>query len=71
MQLAAWQLGVVSCLGTVWETEKARTLLGLPGDLQVDLLVAFGYPRPEDAESRPGRKGGRRRLDDVVRWERW
>ena len=71
MQLAAWELGVVSCLGTVWETEKARALLGLPGDLQVDLLVAFGYPRPEDAEPRPGRKGGRRRLDDVVRWERW
>ena len=71
MQLAAWELGVVSCLGTVWEPEKARTLLGLPGDRQVDLLVAFGYPLREDAEPRRGRKGGRRDLDDVVRWERW
>ena len=71
MQLAAWELGVVSCLGTVWEPEKARALLGLPGDRQVDLLVAFGYPLCEDAEPRRGQKGGRRDLDDVVRWERW
>ena len=71
MQLAAWDLGVVSCLGTVWEPEKAHALLGLPGDRQVHLLVAFGYPRPEDAEPRRGRKGGRRHLDEVVRWERW
>ena len=71
MQLAAWELGVVSCLGTVRETDKARAVLGLPGERQVDLLVAFGYPLPEDAEPRPGRKGGRRLLDDVVRWERW
>ena len=71
MQLAAWELGVVSCLGTVWEPEKARALLDLPSDRHLDLLVAFGYPRPEDARPRQGRKGGRRRLDDVVRWDRW
>ena len=71
MQLAAWELGVVSCLGTVWEPEKVRTLLGFPGDRCVDLMVAFGHPRPEDAEPRRGRKGGRRNLDDVVRWNRW
>ncbi len=71
MQLAAWELGVVSCLGTVWEPGKAGALLGLPEDRQVDLVVAFGHPLPEDARPRPGRTGGRRPLDDVVRWERW
>ena len=71
MQLAAWELGVVSCLGTVYELEKARTLLGFPRDRHLHLVVAFGYPGPEDERPRPGRKGGRRRLDDVVRWERW
>ena len=71
MQLAAWELGVVSCLGTVWEPGKAGALLGLPDGRQVDLLVAFGYPLSEDARPRQGRKGGRRELDDVVRWERW
>ena len=71
MQLAAWELGVVSCLGTVWEIEKVRALLGYPRDRDVHLVVVFGYPLPEDAQLRLGRKGGRRRLDDVVRWERW
>ena len=71
MQLAAWELGVVSCLGTVWEIEKARALLGFPRDRQLHLIVAFGYPLPEDAQPRRGRKGGRKGLDDVVRWERW
>ena len=71
MQLAAWELGVVSCLGTVYELEKARALLGIPEDLHVHLVVAFGYPLPEDAQPRSGRKGGRKTLDDIVRWERW
>ena len=71
MQLAAWELGVVSCLGTVYELEKARALLGFPRDRHLHLVVAFGYPLPTDAEPRPGRKGGRRHMEDVVRWERW
>ena len=71
MQLAAWELGVVSCLGTVYELEKARALLGFPRDRHLHLVVAFGYPGPEDAQPRAGRRGGRRQLDDVVRWERW
>ena len=71
MQLAAWELGVVSCLGTIWEVDKVRDLLGYPRDLEINLVVAFGYPRPEDARPRQGRKGGRRSLDDVVRWDRW
>ena len=71
MQLAAWELGVVSCLGTVYELEKARALLGFPRDRHLHLVVAFGYPLSEDAEPRAGRKGGRRHMEDVVRWERW
>ena len=71
MQLAAWELGVVSCLGTFYELEKARALLGLPRDRHLHLVVAFGWPRSEDARPRPGRKGGRRRLEEIVRWERW
>ena len=71
MQLAAWELGVVSCLGTVYELEKARALLGFPRDRHLHLVVAFGYPLPGDAGPRSGRKGGRRHLDEVIRWERW
>jgi len=71
MQLAALERGVVSCLGTVWEGDKARQVLGLPDDIQVHFLIGFGLPRPEDAAPRPLRKGGRRALDEVLHWDRW
>ena len=71
MQLAAWELGVVSCLATVYELEKARDVLGFPQDKHLHVAIAFGYPSPGDAEPRPGRKGGRRVLEDIVRWDAW
>jgi len=71
MQLAAWELGVVSCLATVYEYEQARRMLEFPDDMHLHLAVAFGYPEPVDAEPRAGRKGGRRTLDDIVHWDRW
>lgn len=71
MQLAAWELGVVSCLGTVYELEKARRVLAFPNDMHLHLVVAFGFPLPADAEPRQGRRGGRRDLDDIVHWDRW
>ena len=71
MQLAAWELGVVSCLGTVYELDKARRVLGFPDDMHLHLAIAFGYPRPEDAEPRAGRKGGRHTLDGIVHWDQW
>lgn len=72
MQLAAWELGVVSCLATVHELDKARRVLGLPSDKHLHIAIAFGYPLVEaDAKPRTGRRGGRRFLDEVVRWDRW
>lgn len=71
MQLAAWELGVVSCLATVYELEKARRLLEFPDDMHLHLAIAFGYPNPADAEPRAGRKGGRRTLENTVHWDHW
>ncbi len=71
MQLAAWALGVVSCLATVYELEKAREILQFPQDRHLHIAIAFGYPQPEDAAPRAGRRGGRRTLDQVVHWDRW
>jgi nitroreductase len=71
MQLAAWELGVVSCLATIWESEQARNILEFPDDMHLRLAIAFGYPTPEDAKPRAARKGGRRTLEDTVRWDRW
>ena len=71
MQLVAWELGVVSCLGTVYELEKARRMLDFPKDRHVHIAIGFGYPLSGDAKPAPGRKDGRRRLDEVVHWDVW
>ena len=68
MQLAAWEHGVGSCLATFWEPDKAKALLGVPPDRQLTMALSFGYPAEKPAKPRAG---GRRRLEDVVRWEKW
>lgn len=71
MQLAAWEMGIGSCLGTIYEPEKARALLGFPDDLHIRIAISFGYPLDEETIQRPPEQGGRRPLDEVVHWERW
>lgn len=69
MQLAAQEVGVGSCLGTIYKPDEVRDLLGFPDDLQARLLISFGYPAPDQ---RPGSgKDGRRDFEEVVHWERW
>jgi nitroreductase len=69
MQLAALEVGVASCLGTIYKVDEARALLGFPADWQARLLISFGYPA--DETPRPPQKGKRRVFDDVVHWETW
>src|SRR5512140_625198 len=47
MQLAAWELGVGSCIASIYEPEKARSILGYPGDRYLDIALSFGYPAEE------------------------
>lgn len=71
MQLAAWELGVGSCLATVYEPDKAAEFLGLPPDRQARIALSFGRPAdPALLHSAP-RRGGRRPLAETVHWERW
>ena len=71
MQLAAWEKGVVSCLATIYELDKARHILGFGQDRHLHIAIAFGFPVPGEAMRRAARKGGRRGLDNVVHWDRW
>lgn len=72
MILAAWELGIGSCMGTIYDPEAARAALGIPADKDVPWLISFGYPHPDaDPRQRPPRAGGRRMLGEVVRWEHW
>ncbi|HMA38390.1 MAG TPA: nitroreductase family protein [Chloroflexia bacterium] len=71
MQLAAWELGIGSCIAAMWEPDKARAILGIPAGHHFDLAISFGYPAPRPDQPAGLRKGGRRSLDEVVRWEHW
>jgi nitroreductase len=68
MMLAAWELGVGSCIASIYDADKARALLGVPADRHFEVALSFGYPA---ADWQPTKMGGRRPLEDVVRWERW
>jgi nitroreductase len=71
MQLAAWEMGVGSCLATIYEPEKARQLLGFPENMLVRIAISFGYPSEDSQLTGSPKKGGRRSLDEIVHWERW
>ncbi len=69
MQLAGWSLGVSSCLVWLGEADKAKALLGVPDDQHLEMALAFGYALGIVPKS--AKKGGRKPLDEVVRWETW
>ncbi len=71
MQLAGWELGVASCLATIYEPDAARKLLGFPSDLFIHIALSFGYPLDQDVMNSPPVKGGRKSFDEVVHWEEW
>jgi nitroreductase len=71
MQLAAWELGIGSCLASIYNTDQARQLLGFPEDLHLRIALSFGYPLEAADLTRPPKTGGRRPLAEVVHWDRW
>lgn len=70
MQLAAWELGIGSCIAAIYEPDKARRILGVPEGLSLEVAVSFGYAEP-DQRRRGLMQVGRRPFDDVVHWESW
>jgi nitroreductase len=71
MQLAAWELGVGSCLATLYEPEQARALLGFPAEWHARIALSFGYPADPTALTRPPAGSGREALEELVHRERW
>lgn len=71
MQLAAWELGVGSCLATLYREDQARQILGFPTDLHLRFAISFGYPLEYSQLSAPPHKGGRRPIDAIVHWNHW
>ena len=71
MQLLAWELGVGSCLASIYEHERAREILGFPSEWHLRIAISFGYPADEQKLSAPPKKGGRRTLEEIVHWDKW
>jgi len=71
MQLAAWELGVGSCLASIYDPDLARQILAFPPEWHLRIALSFGYPADEAKLSTAPKKGGRRSLEEVVHWERW
>jgi len=71
MQLAAWEMGIGSCLATIYDPEKARQILGFPDDQHIRIAISFGYPLDEEILTAKPWKGGRRPPDEIVHWDRW
>jgi nitroreductase len=71
MQLAAWELGIGSCIASIYEVDKARKLLGFPEDMYLYIAISFGYPQDADLLDRKPQKGGRRPLDEIIHWNKW
>ena len=71
MQLAAWELGIASCLATLYKAEKAYELLGIPREWQVLMAISFGYPTGRKGLHFRPLVGGRKPIEDLVHWEKW
>ena len=71
MQLAAWELGVGSCLASIYEPERARQILAFPPEWHLRIAISFGYPAEEAKLSAAPKKGGRRSLEELVHWDKW
>jgi nitroreductase len=71
MQLAAWELGIGSCLASIYDVAKARQLLGFPSDLDLHIALSFGYPADLAVLTNPPKPGGRKPIADIVHWDRW
>lgn len=71
MILVAWARGIGSCPATVYDHALCRRMLGYPSDRHCEYLLGFGYPASSATLTRPLQAGGRRKLSEVVFYERW
>jgi nitroreductase len=71
MQLAAWEMGIGSCLASVYKQDLGRQILGFPDKWHLNVAISFGYAAKEESiTAKPGRRG-RKALKRSVHWDRW
>ena len=70
MMLVAWNRGIGSVTATVHDQELCRSILRYGADEHCEYILNFGYPAETRLIERSPRAGGRKGLDEVVRWDR-
>ena len=71
MMLQAWSLGIGSNVTSFGGSDAPGKVLNLPAGARCDWAISFGYPEDETATSAPMKAGGRKPLEEVIRWGRW
>ena len=69
MAIAATELGIGTGHSAIGDQDKARAILGVPGDHLVAYLLGLGYPA--DRPLAPIQKPSRRPFEDVVHRGSW
>jgi len=62
MQLAAWNLGIISCIFTGINQAALREDFAIPQDMVASVVVGFGYPTKKIT----GTKKNRKSLEDLI-----
>ncbi len=68
LQLAAWDLGIGSCIAKIHDPSRAKAILSIPEDRYLEIVISFGYPTDQPTTIK---RDGRRALNEVLRWEHW
>ncbi len=68
MQLAAWSLGIGSCIASFHRPDEARKTLEVPEGMHCMVGISFGYPA---TDFKPAKLGGRKPVDELVHWNKW
>ena len=71
MQLAAWELGIGSCLASLYETEEVRRILRIPAEWFAHIAISFGYFDPQNNRPPACCTPAARRSTKIVHWETW
>ena len=71
MQLAAWEMGIGSCLASLYDTEEVRRILNIPPEWHPNIAVSFGYFDPEKQPPSGVLHPGRKAFEEIVHWEKW
>ena len=71
MMLEAWGMGIGSNVAWLGKETGVGEVLNLPADAHSEWAIAFGYPEDDTATSAPMKPGGRKPLEEVVRWGKW